>query len=320
MSISFSPSHKNLTENTEKNNNYYEIKEQISDVLKQKKKTRIKGKEVLNKLDNKIKKEKLILQLKKDCKFHKEEEKKKLNNLTEVSLSKEEYEKNKIIAEEFFHDIKKLLGEFGSKLDFYEKKITELKNERNNILTSSNSILEKKSNDKYYLQKEKNDINLKLKKQISLIEDLNKRVENIEKQKEDEEKILIEKENKDMDKYNKLFKKYREMLTKYNLYEKEENENEKDEMAKSRKEYEDNLIKEDLKMKLNEAKQKNINLKKNLDEITNKVDCISKEENIIINPTPILNLHKEKERKRTNILSGSTVHSTTAGYKDLISS
>ncbi len=318
MSISFSPSHKNIVNTENNNNNYYEIKEQISDVLKQKKITRIKGKEVLNKLDNKIKKDKLILQLKKDCKFHKEEEKKKLRNLTEVTLSKEEYEKNKIIAEEFFHDIKNLLGEFGEKLNFYEKKITELKNERNNILTSSNSILEKKSNDKYYLDKQNNEINSKIKKQITILDDLNKRVENIEKQKEDEEKVLIGKENKDMDKYNKLFKKYREMLTKYNVYEKEETENEKDEIAKSRKEYEENLIKEDLKMKLNEAKQKNINLKKNLEEITNKVEAVSKEESIIINPKPILDLNKE--RKRTNILSGSTVHSTTAGYKDLISS
>ncbi len=317
MSISFSPSHKNIVNTENNNNNYYEIKEQISDVLKQKKITRIKGKEVLNKLDNKIKKDKLILQLKKDCKFHKEEEKKKLRNLTEVTLSKEEYEKNKIIAEEFFHDIKNLLGEFGEKLNFYEKKITELKNERNNILTSSNSILEKKSNDKYYLDKQNNEINSKIKKQITILDDLNKRVENIEKQKEDEEKVLIGKENKDIDKYNKLFKKYREMLTKYNVYEKEETENEKDEIAKSRKEYEENLIKEDLKMKLNEAKQKNINLKKNLEEITNKVEAVSKEESIIINPKPILDLNKE--RKRTNILSGSTVHSTTAGYKDLIS-
>ena len=317
MSISFSPSHKNNVNTENNNNNYYEIKEQISDVLKQKKKTRIKGKEVLNKLDNKIKKEKLILQLKKDCKFHKEEENKKLRNLTEVTLSKEEYEKNKMIAEDFFHDIKKLLGEFGGKLDFYEKKITELKNERNNILTSSNSILEKKSNDKYYLDKQNNEINSKIKKQITILDDLNKRVENIEKKKEDEKKVLIGKENKDIDKYNKLFKKYREMLTKYNVYEKEESENEKDEIAKSRKEYEDNLIKEDLKMKLNEAKQKNINLKKNLEEITNKVDSLSKEESIILNPSPILDLNKD--RKRTNIISGSTVHSTTAGYKDLIS-
>ena len=317
MSISFSPSHKNNVNTENNNNNYYEIKEQISDVLKQKKKTRIKGKEVLNKVDNKIKKDKLILQLKKDCKFHKEEENKKLRNLTEVTLSKEEYEKNKMIAEDFFHDIKKLLGEFGGKLDFYEKKITELKNERNNILTSSNSILEKKSNDKYLLDKQKNEINSKIKKQMAILDDLNKRVENIEKKKEDEKKVLIGKENKDIDKYNKLFKKYREMLTKYNVYEKEESENEKDEIAKSRKEYEDNLIKEDLKMKLNEAKQKNINLKKNLEEITNKVDSLSKEESIILNPSPILDLNKD--RKRTNIISGSTVHSTTAGYKDLIS-
>ena len=317
MSISFSPSHKNIVNTENNNNNYYEIKEQISDVLKQKKITRIKGKEVLNKVDNKIKKDKLILQLKKDCKFHKEEEKKKLRNLTEVTLSKEEYEKNKMIAEDFFHDIKKYLGEFGGKLDSYEKKIKELKNERNNILTSSNSILEKKSNDKYLLDKQKNEINSKIKKQIAILDDLNKRVENIEKKKEDEKKVLVGKENKDLDKYNKLFKKYREMLTKYNVYEKEESENEKDEIAKSRKEYEDNLIKEDLKMKLNEAKQKNINLKKNLEEITNKVDSLSKEESIIINPSPILDLNKD--RKRTNIISGSTVHSTTAGYKDLAS-
>ena len=91
MSISFSPSQKSITECL----NPEELKDQISDVLKQKKKILILGKEVVNKLDNKIKKEKLILQLRKDCKYFEEEEKNKIKNLKEITLSKEKIKSNR---------------------------------------------------------------------------------------------------------------------------------------------------------------------------------------------------------------------------------
>ena len=307
--ISFSQEQKTLTENI----NNEEIKEQISDALKQKKKARIIGKEVVNKLDNQIKKDKLIFQLRKDCKFHEVEKKTKINNLNYVNLTRENCEKNKLEAGEFFKDIKKYLGEFGKKLDNFEQKINELKDERKNILSSSYSILEKKSNDKFELEKKKEEINSKIKKKIAIIDDINKRYNTIKKQLEDEQKILMVEENKEIDKYNKLFKRYRELLTKYNIYEKEEKDD-NDEISKSRKTYEDNLVKEDLRMKLTEAKQKNLNLKKNLEEINNKIESISRDESIIINQ-PVSSFKRRLNKNYPPINSGSTVNTTT-GNRD----
>lgn len=308
--ISFSQEQKTLTENI----NNEEIKEQISDALKQKKKARIIGKEVVNKLDNQIKKDKLIFQLRKDCKFHEVEKKTKINNLNYVNLTRENCEKNKLDAGEFFKDIKKYLGEFGKKLDNFEQKINELKDERKNILSSSYSILEKKSNDKFELEKKKEEINSKIKKKIAIIDDINKRYNTFKKQLEDEQKILMVEENKEIDKYNKLFKRYRELLTKYNIYEKEEKDD-NDEISKSRKTYEDNLVKEDLRMKLTEAKQKNLNLKKNLEEINNKIESISRDESIIINH-PVSSFKRKLNKNYPPINSGSTVNTTT-GNRDI---
>ena len=310
MSISFSPSQKSITECL----NPEELKDQISDVLKQKKKILILGKEVVNKLDNKIKKEKLILQLRKDCKYYEEEEKNKIKNLKEITLSKENCEKNNIIAQDFYKNIKKHLGEFGKVIDDFEKKIEEINQEKNDIYYSSYSILEKKIDEKNLLEKKNEEINSKIQNQLAIIDDLNKRFENFKVQKENEEKVFIEQETKDVDKYNKLFKRYRELLTKYNIYEKEENENDDDEFAKSRKIYEDNLAKEDLRVKLEEAKQKNINLKKNLEDIISKVDSISKDESILIHPLPS---NFKKNTNKVNI--SSTINTTTVGYKDLTS-
>ena len=309
--ISFSQEQKTLTENI----NNEEIKEQISDALKQKKKARIIGKEVVNKLDNQIKKDKLIFQLRKDCKFHEVEKKTKINNLNYVNLTRENCEKNKLDAGEFFKDIKKYLGEFGKKLDNFEQKINELKDERKNILSSSYSILEKKSNDKFELEKKKEEINSKIKKKIAIIDDINKRYNTFKKQLEDEQKILMVEENKEIDKYNKLFKRYRELLTKYNIYEQEGKDDNNDDISKSRKTYEDNLVKEDLRMKLTEAKQKNLNLKKNLEEINNKIESISRDESIIINH-PVSSFKRKLNKNYPPINSGSTVNTTT-GNRDI---
>ena len=308
--ISFSPSQKTLTENI----NNEEIKEQISAALKQKKKTRIIGKEVVNKLDNKIKKDKLIFQLRKDCRHHEDEKKSKINNLNFVNLTRENCEKSKSDAGEFFKDVKKYLGEFGKKIDNFEQKINELNVERKNIFSSSYSILEKKANDKYELEKKKEEINSKIKKQLTIIDDINKRYDTFKKQLEDEEKVLLAEENKEIDKYNKLFKRYRELLTKYNIYEQEGKDDNNDDISKSRKTYEDNLVKEDLRMKLTDAKQKNLNLKKSLEEINSKIESVSRDESIIINQ-PVSSFKRRLNKNNPPINSGSTFNTT--GNRDI---
>ena len=129
----------------------------------------------------------------------------------------------------------------------------------------------------------------------------------MKKQKDDEENKFMQEETKEIDKYNKLFKKYRELLTKYNIYEKEEDNDNENDLALARRAYEGNLLKEDLKMRLTEAKLKNELLKKNFDEIVNKVNLISKSDNNT--SSIIINSFKKNLGPQTNI---STINSTTS--------
>ena len=68
----------------------------------------------MNKLDNKIKKEKLILQLRKDCKYYEEEEKNKIKNLKEITLSKENW--FNIFS---YIDLKSFLNVFYNELSYF---------------------------------------------------------------------------------------------------------------------------------------------------------------------------------------------------------
>ena len=176
MSVSFPQKQKSINDD-----NNEKLKDQISDVLKQKKKTYNIGKEIVNNIDNKITKDILILQLKKDYNIYKEEEKNKIKNLEEVKISLEECEKNKIIAEKYFLEVRKTLGEFGDKLDKFESVINQLTKERNNIVSSKSEILDEKNDIKNQLQNQHDEIYSKIKKQLILINKLNKKIENLEK-------------------------------------------------------------------------------------------------------------------------------------------
>ena len=312
MSVSFPQKQKSINDD-----NNEKLKDQISDVLKQKKKTYNIGKEIVNNIDNKITKDILILQLKKDYNIYKEEEKNKIKNLEEVKISLEECEKNKIIAEKYFLEVRKTLGEFGDKLDKFESVINQLTKERNNIVSSKSEILDEKNDIKNQLQNQHDEIYSKIKKQLILINKLNKKIENLEKKKSDEEKVLKEEEAKETEKYNKLFKNYRQLLDKYNVYEKQENETEFDEMSKVRRDYEVNVHKEEIKIKLAEARELNINLKKNYEEINNKVEELSNDASLDFSP---IELHFKKNFKRNALYSGSTVQSTITGNRELTSS
>ena len=200
------------------------------------------------------------------------------------------------------------MKDFVSGIDLYDNKVNELENERENILSSSYSIIDKKANEKIQLQKKLNEISHQLNQQIEILKSNEIRFDSLKKQKDDEENKFMQEETKDVDKYNILFKKYRELLTKYNIYEKEEDNDNENDLALARRAYEGNLLKEDLKMRLTEAKLKNELLKKNFDEIVNKVNLISKSENNT--SSIIINSFKKILGPQTNI---STINSTTIG-------
>ena len=274
MSISFSQEIPVEDNNKTKIN----IKETISELLKKKKKNRLLGKELINKLDLKIKKDSLILQLKKDYKYYEMLEKIKQLNLEDIILKREDIEENLNSARDYNSSLREEMHEFVKGLDLYEDKIKELKNERENIYSSTYSALKKKTEEKLELEKKLSDVSKQIKQQKELIKNMDIRYQSLKKQKDKEEDKLMKQEAIDIDKYNKLFKKYREMLTKYNLYEKEEDNNHNNDLAISRKIYEENLLNEELKMKLTEAKLKNESLQKNIDDISTKVSLIYKDE------------------------------------------
>lgn len=274
MSISFSQEIPVEDNNKTKIN----IKETISELLKKKKKNRLLGKELINKLDLKIKKDSLILQLKKDYKYYEMLEKIKQLNLEDIILKREDIEENLNSARDYNSSLREEMHEFVKGLDLYEDKIKELKNERENIYSSTYSALKKKTEEKLELEKKLSDVSKQINQQKELIKNMDIRYQSLKKQKDKEEDKLMKQEAIDIDKYNKLFKKYREMLTKYNLYEKEEDNNHNNDLAISRKIYEENLLNEELKMKLTEAKLKNESLQKNIDDISTKVSLIYKDE------------------------------------------
>ena len=274
MSISFSQEIPVEDNNKTKIN----IKETISELLKKKKKNRLLGKELINKLDLKIKKDSLILQLKKDYKYYEMLEKIKQLNLEDIILKREDIEENLNSARDYNSSLREEMHEFVKGLDLYEDKIKELQNERENIYSSTYSALKKKTEEKLELEKRLSDVSKQINQQKELIKNMDIRYQSLKKQKDKEEDKLMKQEAIDIDKYNKLFKKYREMLTKYNLYEKEEDNNHNNDLAISRKIYEENLLNEELKMKLTEAKLKNESLQKNIDDISTKVSLIYKDE------------------------------------------
>ena len=58
------------------------------------------------------------------------------------------------------------MKDFVSGIDLYDNKVNELENERENILSSSYSIIDKKANEKIQLQKKLNEISHQLNQQI----------------------------------------------------------------------------------------------------------------------------------------------------------
>ena len=299
----FSNENSAIQENEENLN----IKNEICDLLKQKKKNHLIGKENVNQLDTKIRKERLILQLIRDCRYYEKDEKEKEDNLIEVTTKRERFKDNLKSTIKYHNELKEQLCDYLEEIQSYENKLNELNKERENIVSSSFSLMQKKAEEKLNYQKEISETTFKIEQQDVLIKNLNERIDNLENQKENEKKKLMQREIQDIERYNKLYKRYSDLLNKFNMYENEEDNKFNNEIAITKKAYEDYLYKEDLKIKLTEEKIKNEFLQKNIDDISNKVNLISNNENI--NNLIKMNGFKKNEPK-TNV---STIYSTTVG-------
>lgn len=278
------------------------MRAQVSSLLRLKKENRIIGKNNVTKLSSKIRKENLIIELRKECEYYEEEKDKREKSFESLTKLRNECEANKNEVTHYCDLLRDQLRDFVEKVDFYESEIDKLKEQRQQIIKTSEAILEKKRQEKAELEAKLVQINSKIDSQLNQITELNNKYEKFAKQKEEEKKVYLEEEAKDVDKYNNLFKKYREMLSKYNIYEQEEGDKEINNISSMRKVYEANLAKEELDIKLTEAKLKNENLQKDLEAISNKIK--------------VYNKGKEEREKFNTLYFGKS----TKGPKDTISS
>ena len=268
-----------------------DLQTQISSILKLKKENHLLGKSNIDKVESKARKEHLIIDLRRDCEYYEKEKSKREQNYETLSALRQQCELNKQEVTKYCDVLRAQLKDFVDKVDYYEGKITKFKEQRINIIKTSEAIINQKKEERAKLEEQLLTIDTKIEKQLSQINALNAKCEELLKQKEEEKKHLLEEETKAVDNYNTLFKKYRDMLTKYNVYEQEEGDKEMNDISSMRKAYEASLIKEDLNIKLTEAKLKNEVLKKELNSLTVKVNSFTQA--------------KEERERNKNILYGS---------------
>jgi chromosome segregation ATPase len=247
-----------------------EIQNTVTSILSLKKQNRFLCLDTLSKMRSNSRKEQLILSLKRDLDYYTKEVTKRENNLAVISQKRFEAEENKNEVELYCAQLREQLKDFVDQVDYYESEITKLNEQRLTMATSSTALKEYKREEKLKLENQLKEMQDKIDTQISKINLIETQFNDHIELRDKEKRNLIEQENKDVEKHNFLFKKYREMLSKYNVYEQEEDNQEINDIHAVRKEYETNLAKEELNIKITEARLKNEILQKELHEITTK--------------------------------------------------
>ena len=250
-------------------------RENLKVLLNHKKKVSLLGKEVVNILDSKINKDNLNLELNKDLNYYSNLAKQKEENFNTVANLTKEIIKNLNSSIDYQNYLNEIFHDFVLEINEYERQIAVLIKEKNDIIFSSNELLKEKEIENQELKNNLNTINNKINNISTEVNDLNEKLKHLTEDKENEEKNFLKIESEQIEKYNKIFKKYKNMLNKYNIYENDEIENEHNEKISNKLAFENNVEKENLKMKIYEAKLHNEILQKNLETLNNKINLLS---------------------------------------------
>lgn len=250
-------------------------RENLKVLLNHKKKVSLLGKEVVNILDSKINKDNLNLELNKDLNYYSNLAKQKEENFNTVANLTKEIIKNLNSSIDYQNYLNEIFHDFVLEINEYERQIAVLIKEKNDIIFSSNELLKEKVIENQELKNNLNTINNKINNISTEVNDLNEKLKHLTEDKENEEKNFLKIESEQIEKYNKIFKKYKNMLNKYNIYENDEIENEHNEKISNKLAFENNVEKENLKMKIYEAKLHNEILQKNLETLNNKINLLS---------------------------------------------
>lgn len=201
------------------------IKKLLTTLIKNKTNSLFCQKKLVKKVTELIRKESLILQIKKDLEYQK-----RLNDLYLLYLdtikNREDAFKNNIQdAKGMCTGYSNEYNEFLEKINKFEKEISEKKSEKERIISNCQAILQSKMSEKTSLKKSLNELEEKIEKQNKHKDNLLIQIQDLKTCKEKERIEFNKREKLFNDKYDSKLKKYktlklywRDYQTKNNKY------------------------------------------------------------------------------------------------------
>lgn len=217
--------------------------------LKQMKKANhLQSQDTLSKMISKQDKEKIIIDLRLELSYLKELQQCHQANLDYIHSIVLTAEKNHSEINQYCSSLRAELKEFIDKIDWYESKISSLKEECEQLKRTNEAIISLKQTEHIQLETEHKKILDKINEQLFKIKCMKEEYQTQDSRKKKEKKELMEKEAKDIQQYNNFFKLHRDMLNHFNVYEQDDDASNLVELKTQRRIYRENIQKEELRM------------------------------------------------------------------------
>ena len=297
---------KNKIKTYEKNG---KLRSLVLEILYNKKNNLTNTKKLIEKVHNLITKEDIILQLRKELKYH-ERLRSNFNNYLEIiSEIKDLCKKNKGEVQSLSDELRKNFKEDVSIIDKYEAKINLIKKEKEEIIKINDEIIDNKRTEAMQLNEKLIELETKCLMQKEQIEEQKNKISELKQRKESEKNDFIKKENIQLKKIAKLKQNHyylesrlKQLQEKYKKY--YDIENQSIDLADTS--IANNIIiKEDKEIYLNEQKLKNENLLETLNNLNNKVSKLSSYLQEKENQTRMLMTTVESDLYNTNNTSNN---------------
>ena len=242
-------------------------------------KRHIKSKSLTIQLSDKIAKEALIIELRRELNYHIKFQKIYKNYLSKIIHIKNSVKENKEHLQAKTNNFKDKYFSKYNIISNYEKSIVKLKQDKKDIININSELLQMKEKEQKSLQEDINKIQDSNKSQSTKIEELTKKIKILENKRDHILEELEMEFQKEKDNYKKTLKEYEILKAKFRYYTDIYNSYSKtgQEVAKQDVKLFDSssikntIIVENLDLKLNESLMKKKKLKNALDEIKKKI-------------------------------------------------
>ena len=288
------------TPNKNKKNNKY-----ISGMLSYREQTERLSKKLMSNNKDSINKKKLILSLEQELDYYKRENysyrNNKINTETKVDISKR-YVKE---IDKFKKSVEEDLKDFVDKINEYEKKKRELKEERTYLIKAAELLIEKKMKEQKLLEQKLKKLNQEISQNDLINEKLLNAYEEYDKEVNGNKGSLKEQEKEYTIKYYTMLDNYKKLQKLYEYYTNLEEKKEKDLIEEDILERENINNEREIDVRLKDKEIKEEYLKSVVCDIRDKMEQVkeAQEEEF-----------KEKERIR---FLGKALHGRLKGLKEI---